>query len=640
MQTQFTRHVNYCKNIPLAATSFELSERLRNIVSLYQEFKEIQSAIEDECGPETIDAQYVLRGQIEDYYFLCAAQLQGAIDEIQRQQQPPVNPNANQQHHADIKLPRIKIPQFFGEYKQWPSFKDTYVSLIHNNRALQNVQKFHYLKDNIKGTAEQLISSLHVTDDNYPEAWKRISGRFEHKRFIVDSHLQSFFNQERIQVEDPMALKNLIDNSTETVRSLQVLGLPVNHWDSILVHVVASKLDHETHKQWELKLTKDQLPTFQYLEEFLEARWQSLEMIANSKPQQQFKLVEPQSKSQQFQRNKGSFSNTQSTATTSTSYNSSFNQNNNNCNYCAVQGHTITNCGEYLALSYESKNSFIKSKSLCFNCLRPGHSLNSCKSKSSCLQCGKRHHTTIHRVSSNQSSQRNQQMVTNNQISTANPGINASAVVNLSTNKKRVLLATANVNIITSSGQYLPVRALIDQGSEHSIIQEKLAKQLGLIQKAESVPIIGIGEITAQEKTSIVKAYISSCVDHTFKLEVELCTMKTITAALPTIPVERKIWPHFQGLKLADEHFNRSLPIQLLLGAEVFEEILLDGVIKKVHDSPTAINSSLGWLLFGKVNAEDCRLQPININFLQIGNQNQRSHTEVILGTRGSTSYT
>src|ERR1700744_4847664 len=86
-----------------------------------------------------------------------------------------------------------------------------------------------------------------------------------------------------MQTEDPKALKDLIDNSTETIRSLQVLGLPVNQWDTILVHVVASKLDEETHKQWELKLKKDELPTFQSLAEFLESRWQSLEMITNSK---------------------------------------------------------------------------------------------------------------------------------------------------------------------------------------------------------------------------------------------------------------------------------------------------------------------------------------------------------------------
>lgn len=622
MQTQFKRHVAYCEQVPKNVNAYELSERLKDVSSLYKEFRELQDEIEGECDEDFISDQYIIRSKVEDYYYYCVSVFQTEIDKLKLMQQQQIPQQQPQQNNtADIKLPRITIPKFLGDYKSWPSFKDTYVSLIHDNKTLRNVQKFHYLMDNLDGKPKDLIKSLHITDNNYPEAWKRLCGRYEHKRFIVESHLQSFFSLQPMQLEDSAALKKLIDSSTETIRALQVLGLPVNQWDAILVHVVVSKLDSETHKQWELKLTKDELPTFQQLEEFLEARWQSLEMITNSKPQQQIIPLSQQSKSQAFQRNKRPTTNLQSTSTATSSL--IYNQDHFNCNYCAKQGHTITNCGEYLALSYDSKNNFIKSKSLCFNCLRPGHSLNSCKSKSSCLQCGKRHHTTIHRVSSNHSSERNQQTLPNNQLAAASPRIGSNAVVNLSTKEKRVLLATATVNILMSSGQFLPVRALIDQGSEHSIMQEKLSKQLGLLQTAESIPILGIGETIAQEKTSLVKALISSRINPTFKLEVEFCTMKTITAALPTIPVEQKNWPHLQGLKLADERFYQSSPIQILLGAEVFEEIILDGIIKKVQNSPTAMNSSFGWLLFGKVNSQDHKANEIRVNCLQLGDKDQ-----------------
>lgn len=625
MQTQFKRHVAYCEKKPVNASVYELSERLKDVSSLYKEFRELQDEIEGECEEEMIADQYALRSKIEDSYYFCVSTFQEEMDRIKQQQQPPVNPNVNQQNNnnADIKLPRIKLPQFSSSYKDWPSFKDLYVSLIHDNASLKNVQKFHYLKDNVHGEAANLIKSLHMTDNNYPEAWKRIKDRFEHKRFIVDSHLQSLFSQQRMTIEDPVALKNLIDNSTETIRSLQVLGIPVNQWDAILVYIVASKLDSETHKNWELKLKKDELPTFDSLAEFLESRWQSLEMITTSKQQHSSTPVRSQvNKVQQFNNtNQNKTVSTYSQRSSSAYKSNSVNPMNNNCNYCTTQGHTITSCGEYLALSFESKNNFIKSKSLCFNCLRPGHSLSSCKSKSSCLQCGKRHHTTIHRVSANQS---NQITPANSQVTTINPGINASVVVNSSTNNTRVLLATATINVLMSSGETMAIRALIDLGSEHSIIQEKLAKQLGLLQRAKSIPIIGVGDTTVQEKTSLVKVSIASRIDPNFKLQVELCTMKTITAPLPTIPIENKVWPHLQGLRLADEQYNKSLPVQMLLGAEVFEEIVLNGLIKKVQDSPTAMNSSLGWLLFGKVNAQEYKSNQINVNCMQMCIKNEQ----------------
>lgn len=385
MQTQFKRHVAYCAKIPANVNLYELSERLKDVSSLYKEFRELQDEIEGECEDDIISDQYEIRSKVEDSYYFCVSVFQTEIDKNKLKQEPQhqqQQQQPQQNNNADIKLPRITITKFLGDYKSWPSFKDTYVSLIHDNKTLRNVQKFHYLMDNLDGKPKDLLKPLHVTDDNYPEAWKRLCGRYQHKRFIVESHLQSFFSLQPMKFEDSAELKKLIDSSTETIQALQVLGLPVNQWDAILVHVVVSKLDSETHKQWELKLTKDDLPTFKQLEEFLEARWQSLEMITNSKSQQRFIPLNQHSKNQKFQREMRSSTYSQPTSTNTIS--SNFNQNNFNCNYCGKQDHNVTNCGEYLALSYESKNNFIKSKSLCFNCLRTGHSLNSCKSKSSC----------------------------------------------------------------------------------------------------------------------------------------------------------------------------------------------------------------------------------------------------------------
>lgn len=54
IQTQFTRHVAYCKKIPQGTTTYELSERHKSIVELYQEFRELQEEIEEECGTELV----------------------------------------------------------------------------------------------------------------------------------------------------------------------------------------------------------------------------------------------------------------------------------------------------------------------------------------------------------------------------------------------------------------------------------------------------------------------------------------------------------------------------------------------------------------------------------------------------------
>lgn len=46
----------------------------------------------------------------------------------------------------ELKLPVIKLPTFGGRYEDWRSFHDIFVSLIHNNSSLSEIEKLHFFK--------------------------------------------------------------------------------------------------------------------------------------------------------------------------------------------------------------------------------------------------------------------------------------------------------------------------------------------------------------------------------------------------------------------------------------------------------------------------------------------------------------
>lgn len=46
----------------------------------------------------------------------------------------------------NFKLTRFNIDQFDGNFKNWMSFEDLYLSLVHNNASLTNIQNFQYLR--------------------------------------------------------------------------------------------------------------------------------------------------------------------------------------------------------------------------------------------------------------------------------------------------------------------------------------------------------------------------------------------------------------------------------------------------------------------------------------------------------------
>ncbi|XP_060800708.1 uncharacterized protein LOC132901847 [Amyelois transitella] len=54
--------------------------------------------------------------------------------------------NSDKNKESLVRLPKITIPIFSGKYSEWSSFKDLFKSLIHNNSALDDVQRLHYLK--------------------------------------------------------------------------------------------------------------------------------------------------------------------------------------------------------------------------------------------------------------------------------------------------------------------------------------------------------------------------------------------------------------------------------------------------------------------------------------------------------------
>lgn len=43
-------------------------------------------------------------------------------------------------------LPRIELPQFSGQYEDWPSFRDLFQSFIWRDVETVLVEKLHYLK--------------------------------------------------------------------------------------------------------------------------------------------------------------------------------------------------------------------------------------------------------------------------------------------------------------------------------------------------------------------------------------------------------------------------------------------------------------------------------------------------------------
>ncbi|GFV19620.1 integrase catalytic domain-containing protein [Trichonephila clavipes] len=83
---------------------------------------------------------------------------------------------------------------------------------------------------------------------------------------------------------------------------------------------------------------------------------------------------------------------------------------------------------------------------------------------------------------------------------------------------------------------------------------------------------------------------------------VNALVVKELTCNLPNFIVSKFDWPHINGLQLADPSFYISRPVDMILGADIFFDLILYGKISGTKNQPSALNSKLGWLLSGKVS--------------------------------------
>jgi hypothetical protein len=161
-----------------------------------------------------------------------------------------------------------------------------------------------------------------------------------------------------------------------------------------------------------------------------------------------------------------------------------------------------------------------------------------------------------------------------------------------------VLLMTAIVNVRDRSGQPQQVRALLDSASKARFVSENILQRLGLHKMRTSIPIAGISTSLAERAQTFVEMEFRSMYDQ----EIAFSTM-ALTGSLPSTPVPPPSkWKHLTGLKLGDSKLNIPGAVDILLGADVFGNLLQSGRVIRAHGTSTAMETTLGWFLMGQTD--------------------------------------
>ncbi|XP_049873590.1 uncharacterized protein LOC126375230 isoform X3 [Pectinophora gossypiella] len=618
--TKFNNFITTLGQIPIEnITSLQHKElifRLSKIENVIHEFNEIQTRIEflSEDIKHTIE-----RDIFEDLYYSSIPIAQELIESYLKAN--PVDKSDGNSDHShisvktgcnqlnNIKLPTISLPKFDGNYLKWLEFRDTFDALINSNETILDINKFHYLRLSLEGSATVVIKSIEFTSKNYKVAWNLLCSRYDNKKVLINNHLKALFSVEPLTRESHKAIQFLIDHTLKNLRSLESLGQPTDKWDVLIIYIMASKLDPNTLSKWEehksASLDGESLDEFIA---FLRKRADVLETIFFGKSDKQINKPFSSNKVKYTDNDnykRSSPQNNQKSFVASGKSNRNYNP---TCPFCK-ENHRIVECDKFKKISPEDRSGEALKLNLCLNCLRRGHSVKDCRLDGRCRECRQQHNTLLH-VDQNVNKD-------NNQVyqSTSIP-ISLAAQ-----SASQVLLGTAMVQVVNTKTKntYL-ARALLDAGSQSSFITSNLKNKMGIISEKTDFCITGISNAPIHLSDSC-EVTIQS-LNGRFTVALKCLVMPNITGHLPNTPVDISRLNLPANIKLADPKFYQPSSIDLLLGAEIFFDVITTNKLNIGPGMPILQDSKFGWIVAGPLNV--CKDIPRNTfcNFTKDINHN------------------
>lgn len=559
---RLTNILNFIKNAKPDTSIEEFKTRLARVETLMSEFTVLEAKIFSIDPEEESDYLY------EENYYNAVTKLNTLIRSKAMAAgncSPDISLNATHAGHSqEIKLPKINIPSFAGEYTEWPSFYDLFSSTIHESASLSPVQKFQYLKGLLRGEAAVLLRHISVTEGNYIGALNKLKERYDRKRHIINSFIRTFVEQPAISIANSHNIKRLMDTSDEVIRGLKALGENAETRDHWLIFLLVQKLDDKSKILWAETVTGLENPQFSNFLEFMSRRIDTLEATNIS-------LKRPIPKSNI----KGHIATGESSFT---------------CSICQGKDHSLFSCVKFNEMNINQRRDWAKTNQRCFNCLSNRHPVFRCSSNRRCSQCKKRHHTLLHLAETSEST------ATSNQSAITAEPLSSLLSQNISAQS---ILPTALISVLDSFGNPTSCRALLDSGSQASFITEACVQRLGLRKRNARLSVVGLGGSIGGTTKGLVS--ISIRPKHHPEFVIDALILSKITSDLPHQSITNIKMDRWPDLHLADPYFYKPARIDILIGADYFFNLLEQGQIKISEDGPILHKTILGWVIAGKV---------------------------------------
>jgi len=393
-------------------------------------------------------------------------------------------------HAPNMKLPKIELPKFKGEVREWIQYWSQFKE-IDENPGLSDSDKYQYLiQSTLEGSeAREIIMSFPVCAENYPLAVQQLKKMYGSEKMLVKVYIRDLLKMVIDNAQNKsFTLLQLYYKLSAKLKALETLGVTQDKCASVIYPLVESCIPEEVLRTWQrhpnCKTAEQDGEELEKLIEFLEKEVEGDKNIRAAgtglnEDDEQLGTSSQRGRKQNVKSYEKGIPTAAGLLSVSDDKPSA-----RACIFCERENHESASCRKASSMPYEVKERIIKEKRACFACLKIGHQASKCRSRVNCLICQQKHQTIMCRSNS-------QQGLGNKVGSSAPPqppqfgpeedkgSLNVRSTMTNQIQTPEVLLQTLKVKVHGSNG-VKNVRALIDTGSQKSYVLKQIAEEIGL----------------------------------------------------------------------------------------------------------------------------------------------------------------
>jgi hypothetical protein len=509
------------------------------------------------------------------------------------------------EHNLKSSLPQRVIQTFDGDPLEYPAFMSAFKYCI-EEKSTSDKDRLYYLEQYTRGDANKLVRSCMSAEDGYFQAKKLLEKKYGNKHKIAEAFVKKAMSWPEVKSDDTSQLGRLSLFLIECRNVLTDLNC-INELDhTTSIKAIVLKLPYRLRDRW--RVTVDRIMEecghtvkFSHLVDFIEKQSRiasnpvygdvASARDGNKATNRNSKEFNRRPRGSSFATNvaspgqgKQKSAETPSGSTDST------------CTFCNGKNHSLAVCRKLQSKPNKDKIDFLKSKKLCFGCLKQGsHMSKDCTKRLTCQKCNRPHPTVLHRDEQRFKESKAKEEEGKGQTDIRSAGSQCTPLNGAGT----PVMVPVKVHS-RQTGRTVITYAFLDDGSNAVFCSEKLKAELGATGRKTKLQVQTILEDQQVDSRVLKDLEISDMEgENTIQLP-DVYTQDKMPVSLEDAVTTSDItqWPYLHHVKLPDFR-KEAKEVGLLIGSNVPKASEPWEVVHSENDGPYAYRTLLGWVVCG-----------------------------------------